>query len=151
MDVLRLAAERLARIGTAGMLALVAAAVRQREGCIAVADAAQQRGEVGQLLGDQMHDLAFPLDPPIHADQACRENKPALPLEHIGPDDDIGDPRLVLDGHEQDTLGGTGHLPDEDQAGGGQPTAVTGGAGFTARDDAPLGKLRAEKRERMPA
>lgn len=76
----------------------VAPAMRHRKRDVAVTDAGQFRRQVGQMPGDEMHHLAFPLDPALHADHAGGQDDATLPLEHLRPDHEIGDAGFILDG-----------------------------------------------------
>ena len=60
------------------MADLVAAAVRQREAGLALADAGEIGGEVAQLLGDEMDDLALALDAPAHRHHAGGQDDAAV-------------------------------------------------------------------------
>ena len=63
-------------------------------------------------------------------------------LEHLRPDDEIGDAGLVLDGDEHDALGRARPLADQHEAGGLEPAAVAGLHRLGAGDDAPCGADR---------
>ena len=49
----------------------IAASVRQREAGVAVPNAGEFGGEIGEMVGDQMDDLALTLDAALHA-RSCR-------------------------------------------------------------------------------
>jgi hypothetical protein len=70
------------------------------------------------MLGDEMHDLPFPLDAPIDGQHAGGKDDAALLFEELWPDNEIGDAGLVFDGDEHDAFGRAWHLPDEDKPGG---------------------------------
>ncbi len=72
-------------------------------------------------------------------------------LEHLAPDDDIGDTGFVFNGQEHHAFRSARHLPDQDEAGDGDAlvlrqafAAVVGGG-----DSADAAKPIAEKADRM--
>jgi hypothetical protein len=83
--------------GTA-VMEFVAASVRQREADVPVTDAGQVGGQVGQLVGDKVYDIALPLDAALHGDHARGQDDAALAFIERGPDHQVGDAGLVLDG-----------------------------------------------------
>ncbi|MHA6686653.1 hypothetical protein [Mesorhizobium sp. A556] len=56
------------------LVELMTAAVRQQERRIAVSDAGETGRRVGQPMGDEMHDIPFPLDTAVDADHAGRQH-----------------------------------------------------------------------------
>src|SRR5690606_29492070 len=70
--------------GTA-MMEIVAAAVGQGEGLVAVPDAGEFGRQVGQRAGDEMHDFPFALDLALHGEHAGAENGAAMLLEDLWP------------------------------------------------------------------
>ena len=64
IDIARLRTLRQAsriETGTA-MVEFIAASMWQRKGRVAIADTRQRWRQIGEVQGDEMHDLAFPLD-----------------------------------------------------------------------------------------
>src|ERR1700730_2633028 len=83
---------------------LVAAAVRQRERDVSIANARQRVRQIGQPMSDEMDDLARALDAAVDRHHPCRKDHPALPFIKLRPDHEIGDAGLVLDGDEHDAF-----------------------------------------------
>src|SRR5438067_9948454 len=82
------------------MMGLVTAAVWQWKWRVAVSDAGEFGRKIGQLVGDEMHHLPFPLDAATHAEHGRRKKHAPEFLEHLDPDNDVGGARLVLHGEE---------------------------------------------------
>ena len=98
-----------------------------------------------------MHDLPFPLDASAHARHSGAEHRPAVSLEHLRPDDEVRDARLVLDRDEHDALGGPRPLTDEHEARNLNPASVPRGHRLGAGDVTAASKLGPEGRDRMLA
>jgi hypothetical protein len=64
---------------------LVAPPMWQRESAVALADAGQIGAEIAEPMGDEMHHLAFPLDPAVYPDHARRQHDPAIFFKHLDP------------------------------------------------------------------
>jgi hypothetical protein len=94
--------------------------------------------QIGQMVGDEMDNLAFALDAALHADHAGRQDNEALAFVERRSDHQVGDAGFVLDGDKHDALGGSRLLSHKHQAGGGQPFAVAGSHRIGKRD-APKG------------
>ena len=63
-----------------------------------------------------MEDVPGDLHPPLHQGQARAHDRWPVGLEDVLPDDDVGRPGLVLQGHEDHPLGRAGPLAHQDQA-----------------------------------
>ena len=76
--------------------------------------------------GDDVDDVAvgIALDDAVHRHQPRAHDDLALRVEHVGPDDEVGDPGLVLDGDEHHALGAARPLADQHQPRDRQPLAV---------------------------
>ena len=76
------------------------------EGIGFVAQVAQHVAMILKLPGDDMDHVAvgIALDDAMHRHQPRAHDDLALPFEHVGPDHEIGDPRLVLEGDETTPL-----------------------------------------------
>lgn len=81
-------------------------------------------------MRDQMNDGTLALDAAAHAEHAGGQQRSAIGLEHLRPDDEVRDARLVCQRHEQDTLRAAGPLSNQHDAGGFKPAAVAGIHGF---------------------
>ena len=103
---------------------------------VPVAYASELGGQVGQMVGDEMDDVALALDATLYRDHASREDDAALAFVQRRPDHQVGYAGLVLDCDEHDALGGSRFLTHKHQAGGRQPFAVTGAHGLDAGHDA---------------
>src|ERR1700730_14718020 len=101
------------------------------------------------MLGDKVNDLALALDAAVDRHHPGRNDHPALLLEHLRPDHEIGDAGLVLDGDEHDAFRRARHLPHEHEAGGLEPAAVAGLHRLGARDDALAAQVSAQETDRM--
>lgn len=62
------------------------------------------RGHVGQMVRDQVDDVAFTLDAPLHRDHARSQDNAALTLTEPWPDNDVSHAALVFDRYEHDAL-----------------------------------------------
>jgi hypothetical protein len=80
----------------------------------------QQVGAVGEPAADQVRDrhlgvLGLPLHPPFGHQQPRADQRPAVARAHMGVDHEVGRAELVLDGDEDDALGGAGPLAHQHQ------------------------------------
>ena len=65
------------------------------------------------LVGDDVDDAALVLHPAGDGDEAGAEHDRPEALEHLRPDDDVGDVGLVLDRHEDDAARRARPLADD--------------------------------------
>ena len=79
------------------------------------------------------------------APSAARRKRSSI----CGPDDQIGDPGLVLDGDEDDAVGTARTLPDQHDPGDREPPVDRQMGEFGGSDETLAGKLGAQKGERM--
>jgi len=84
----------------------------------------QQRRQIPQMPGDEMRDLALPLQRAVHRHQPRTQEFAPLPLGKIAPDDDVDVASLVLEREEGDAARGAGTLAVEDEASGTDDAAV---------------------------
>jgi hypothetical protein len=117
------------------MPSLIAAGVGDGEGFVALADAAQHGGQVRQVFGDDVDDIAFLLQLAAAGDHAGGQHEAALFFEYRGPEDQVGVAGFVLDGDEQHAPGAPGTLADQDDAGDFQALAVADRWQVGAADD----------------
>src|SRR5512146_2960865 len=150
-DAARLTAKPLARIRTAAMRDLIAAPMGQRKPVLALANAAQQLGEIMQFLDDQMDDLALALDAAFDRNHPRREDDAAIALVDFRPDHEIGDAGLVLDGDEDDAAGCAGPLAYENEPRCAGPTPIARADRRGAGDDLLDGEIRAQEGDGMAA
>src|SRR5580765_5595291 len=73
--------------------------------------------EGGEAVGLDGDDALLVLDHPLDDQGVGADDDPAVGLEAPGGDDGVGEAGLVLDGQEDESLGGAGPLPDDDDAG----------------------------------
>src|SRR5258708_37888925 len=85
----------IARVGAD----LVAAAAGQVE-VVDVGDGIELGRPVPELLGDKMDNFLFALYTAAHAQQTRTHDDAAMRIEHLGPDHEVGDPMVILDGDE---------------------------------------------------
>src|SRR5712671_6595303 len=84
------------------------------------------------------------------AAQQCRTQRgTAEAFEDGGPDDQIGDPGLVLDGDEDDTVGAARALPDQDDPGDSEPAIDWQIGELGGGDQAFAREFPAQKGERV--
>ncbi len=102
-------------------------------------------------MGNEVYNLAFALNPAINAEHAGAEDRAAIVFEGLGPDNQIGYARFVLDGDEHHAFGRARPLSDKHHAGRLQPSAITRPHRLPAGDDTALRQIRAQERERMVA
>ena len=98
-----------------------------------------------------MHNFALALNAPAHCDHAGAHHDTAELFEHGRPDHEIGDPGLIFERDEQDTLGAARPLPHENQARSIQSGSIAGLHRLGAADNAARGEIRTEERHRMLA
>ena len=106
------------------VLRLIAPAVWQPERLVPLPHLPKQAGEVGQVLGNKVDDLALPLHPSATSNHARRQNEPALFLEQRGPDDQVRNVRFVFQRDEQDPIGRARPLADKHEPRDGHTAAV---------------------------
>ena len=86
-----------------------------------VQQAVEQMREVLDLLGDDMTDTAFALNPAgdLAGDlqEPTGDHRPPEPLVDLTPDHDIGDAELVFERDEDDAFCRAGALADEHEPG----------------------------------
>src|SRR4029079_12777808 len=104
-----------------------------------------------QSLHDDVDHVAAVL---IALNHAANRHQPrahhdlALFLEHGGPDDEVGDSSLILDGHEDHALGAAGPLPDQHQPGDCDALPVAHLLEPVGRDEAAAGIMLAKEAHR---
>ena len=138
--------------GPAAMRGLVAAALHQREGRVARADAAQA-GRTNRSARSATTWITSPsrCSRPRQRDHRARTAQPPLPLEQAGPDDQVGDAGLVLQGDEQHAPRRARLLPHQHDARHGQARPSRVRASSAHGDDAARRQLVAQERHRMAA
>src|SRR5579863_472647 len=109
----------------------------------------QARGQVAQILGDDMDDAFLALQPAPAIDKRRAEHGAAEALEDWRPDDQIGDAGFVFDGHEDDPLGAAWALADQHETGDRNPALDRQSGKRVGGDDAFLGQFVAQKGERV--
>lgn len=129
----------------------VAAPMRQRKLVISLAEPAEIFRQVEQPLGDEMDDIAFPLDLAVDRQHRARQHEPALPFEQLWPNDSVDDAGFVLKRHEHHPLGRSRPLANEDKAARHQPATIAFGHGLGTGHDAPSLQVLAQERDRMLA
>lgn len=95
------------------MSLLIAALVDDGKYVLPTANTAQQATQIGQMLGNDMDDIALLLQKPSAAQHVGRENHTALLLELRRPDDQVSVACFILNRHEQDALRAARPLSDE--------------------------------------
>src|SRR5665213_607802 len=98
VDVSRLRRQGARIDARTAVMELITAPVRERKTSIALANGSKLRGQICQLVGDQVDDLALSLDAALHRDHSSRENDPTLSFIERWPDHQVGDAGLVLNG-----------------------------------------------------
>ena len=115
--------------------------------------AARQAGEhwrqVLELLSDHVRDVALVLQIAGDGEEAGRDDLRSRPFEHRGPDDDVGDSRLVLDGEKDRAAGRAGSLPHQNEARDGDAPAIADRRQFHAGEDASGREVAAHEGHRM--
>src|SRR3954453_5826975 len=119
-----------------------------RGGQALVAQVTQHMAVVLDAARDDMNDVAVlvALDDAVHRHQPRPHDDLALPGEHVGPDDEVGDSGLILDGDEDDALGAARPLADQHQPGQRQALAVADGLERIGGDELSRGVMLAEER-----
>ncbi|EYR83762.1 UvrD/REP helicase [Shinella sp. DD12] len=112
------------------MRELAVAPMRKRKRIAELAQSPEVIRKIEQPLGDQVNDLAFPLDLAIDGQHGGRQDEPALPLKNLRPDHCVDDTGLILQRHEHHPLGRAWPLPHEDETTGHKPTTVPFSVGF---------------------
>ena len=80
-----------------------------------------------QVLRNHMHDPLLRLDSAGHAHKDHRFSQDQVALEHRGPQHDVDEPCLVLEGQEDNPFGRTWPLPANDEPGAETGWELTGG------------------------
>ena len=111
----------------------------------------EQVREVGQVLGDDVDDFAFPLHLAPASDHARREDEAALPFEQGRPDDQVRDLGLVFKRDEQHAVGRARPLPHEHEPGDRHAAAVPDLPRLDGRHEAARCKVSPQKRDGMRA
>ena len=97
------------------------------------------------MLGDEMQDAVLFLHLAADDDEAGAHHHLAVFLQRGRPDDDVGDPGLVLDRHEDDALGGARPLAHQDDASDRGAALVGDPAEIGASGNAPALQHKAEE------
>ena len=103
---------------------------------------AQHRRLVDEFAGDEVYDIALPLDVSSHAEQAREHELLALCFGHARPDHDIDRAGFILQRDEGRAAGGGGALTAGDHAGGAQYLSVAGFRHFFGGADAQFIECR---------
>src|SRR5207302_8172042 len=82
-----------------------------------VAQRVEPRRQIVETVGNDVNDAFFALQFAGAAQESGAERGAAEPFEDGGPDDQIGDTRLVLDRDEHNTVGAARTLADQHNAG----------------------------------
>src|SRR5690606_25153203 len=80
---------------------------------------AEERAVVDDSPGDEVAHLAasrIALPDAVDGHESRTEQRRAVALDEVGPDDDVDLPGVVLERHEDHALGGSGALPMGDEA-----------------------------------
>lgn len=73
--------------------------------------------QVEKLVGDDMGHPVFDLQAALYTENGRGHQNPSIGLEHLGPDDDIGETGLVLHRQEDNARRCAWPLPHDDQPG----------------------------------
>ena len=68
------------------------------------------------MPGNDVDHIFIGLNDSAHGHQPSTHDDLALLVEHVGPDDEVGDCGFILDGDEYHAFGAAGPLPDQHQA-----------------------------------
>ena len=98
--------------------------------------------QCAELIGAQVHDSLFHLENATHQEQWSGRDHERLPLKTFRGDDDVEDPRFVLEREKDESFGRAGALSADDEPGVGNALAVasmtmqiTGGAHPVRREE----------------
>ena len=80
--------------------------------------------KIYQAVGDEVNDLALPLQSPVNAKHPRADDDAAKPLECFRPDDDVGAGAFVLKRYKNDALRAARPLADRHKARNAEPRAV---------------------------
>src|SRR5439155_6447352 len=89
------------------------------------------------------------LQAPLDDEERAGEDWAAILLERRGIDDDVADAGLVLEGEEDEALGGAGTLADDAEAGSAHAAAAAEGGKLSGGMDAHGAQALALQRHRM--
>ena len=108
-------------------------------------------GMVLEPPGDDVDHVAIgvALDDAVHRHQPRAHHDLALLLEHVGPDDEVGDPGFVLEGDEHHALGAARPLADQHQPGDRQALAVADRLQLVGGDELLRRIMLAQEAHRM--
>src|SRR5271163_2037368 len=103
------------------------------------------------MMGDKVHDFALTLNTTADSKHGGAEDGAAMLFENLGPDHEIGNAGLILQGDEYDTLGRARPLSDKNKPRDLKPASVAGLHGFATGDDALCPEVGTKKTQRMSA
>ncbi len=106
------------------MVKLIAATMRQGKRLIPFADTSQNIRQIGDAVGDDMHDLAFTLKLAVNSDHARRQDDTSIFFEGLDPNDGIGNSSLIFKRHEDDPLRRARPLTNKHETSDLQPATV---------------------------
>lgn len=86
------------------MMAFIATSVWKWKRSVAIANACKRVGQIVEMPGDQVDDVAFTLDPAIDPQHAAAENGATVLLEDFRPEDQVGDACFVVKRVEHDAF-----------------------------------------------
>ncbi len=115
----------------------------------AVAQGVEAAGQIVEAVGDDVDDALLALQFAGAAQQGRAQRGAAEALEDLRPDDQVGDPGLVLDGDENDAVGAPRPLPDQHDPGDRKPAVDRQTGKIGGGDQTLAGELGAQKGQRM--
>ena len=115
----------------------------------ALTQSVEPRRHVAQILGDEVDDALLALQAAAAIEEGGAERGAAEAFEDSRPDDQVGDPGLVLEGDEDDAVGAARALPDQDEPGDREAPPDRQGGEVGGGDEAFARQLGAQKGERV--
>jgi hypothetical protein len=122
---------------------------RDRRGEHVVGEPIERVAGVGHVVSDDVDDLVIIFHPAAHLHQPAAHHHAALLFLEIGPDDQIDDSGLVLEGDEAHPLGAARALADQHHPGDLDHAAELAAPEVASAHEAAFGQARAQESQGM--
>jgi hypothetical protein len=123
--------------------------IRSMEIAGSLIEMAESIGEVLELGDEDMNDLAIGLQTAMGDQSDGSASGSTIALPDAAMDNEIDGAGFIFEGHEGDTIGGTGSLPKQDDSADFQGDVVFQGDQALSRYDAPLSEQGPEEADGM--
>src|SRR5579883_2052416 len=121
----------------------------ERVAAVWIPELRKQRRKIDEALGDDMDHFALALDAPLAENQLAAHDDAAETLEHVAPEDEIGDASLIFERQEDHALGAVRHLAHQNEPSHPHPPARRSRQEPTIGDRAPAVELVPQQGDRV--